>query len=50
VANNTVRNVYQLLEAVNQQAVGGVLYNGNAVLRQQATDLFDDLIQAGDIG
>jgi hypothetical protein len=47
VANNTTRNVYQLLLAVNRRAVNGVLYNGDATLRQQASDLFDALNSAG---
>jgi hypothetical protein len=50
VANNTTLNVYQLLRAVNQQAVGSVLYNGNSQLRGQAADLFGNLDQAGTIG
>jgi hypothetical protein len=50
VANNTTLNVIELLEAVNQQAAGGVLYSGDAALRQQANDLFDALNQAGSIG
>jgi hypothetical protein len=49
VANNTILNVYDLLQAVNQQAVNGVLYNGNTTLRKQASDLFGALIQAGSI-
>jgi probable HAF family extracellular repeat protein len=49
VANNTTRNVYQLLKAVNKKAVAGVLYNGDALLRQQAADLFDALNSAGGI-
>jgi hypothetical protein len=49
VANNTTLNVYQLLLAVNQQAVGGVLYNGDATLQAQAANLFDALNQAGSI-
>jgi CSLREA domain-containing protein len=47
VANNTVLNVYELLLAVNQRAVHGVLYNGDATLRQEAADLFDALNSAG---
>jgi hypothetical protein len=39
VANNTTCNVYQLLLAVNQKAVNGVLYNGNATLQAQAVGL-----------
>jgi hypothetical protein len=49
VVNNTTRNVYQLLAVVNQKAVGGVLYNGDATGRQEAADLFDALSQAGAI-
>jgi hypothetical protein len=32
---------------VNQQAVNGMLYNGNATLRPRATDLFSALNNAG---
>jgi hypothetical protein len=49
VANNTTLNVYQLLRAVNQRAVKGVLYGGNTTLRQQAADLFAALNDAGSI-
>ena len=49
MANNTTLNVYQLLAVVNQKAVGGVLYNGDATGRQEAADLFDALSQAGTI-
>jgi hypothetical protein len=49
VANNTVCNVYQLLQAVNQKAVKGVLYHGNATLRKQAAALFAALNDAGSI-
>jgi hypothetical protein len=49
VANNTTLNVYQLLQAVNQKAAGGVLSNGDATLRKEATDLFDALNKAGSI-
>ena len=50
VANNTTLNVYELLRAVNKQAAGGVLYNGNATLRKQADDLLVILNQTGAIG
>jgi hypothetical protein len=50
VANNSTLNVYELLRAVDQQAVHSVLYGGDATLRQQAADLFDALNQAGTIG
>jgi hypothetical protein len=49
VANNTTRNVYELL-AVNKKAVKGVLYNGDATLQAQAADLFNALNKAGGIG
>jgi hypothetical protein len=48
VTNGTARNVYELLRAVNQQAVNGVLYNGNAQSRDQCEDLFERLNRAGD--
>ena len=47
VVNNTRRNVYELLLAVNKKAVKGVLYNGSATLQAHAADLFDALNQAG---
>lgn len=50
VANNTTRNVYALLVAVNQQAVNGVPYNGKATPQAQCADLFSALNQAGSIG
>ena len=50
VANNTTLNVCALLLAVNKQAKNGVLYNGDAALRQEAADLFDALSGAGSIG
>src|SRR5262245_21300075 len=49
VANNTTLNVYQLLLAVNNQAVNGVPYNGDGVVREQAADLFDALDLVGGI-
>ena len=49
VANKTTLNVYELLEAVDQQAVFGVLYNGDTTLRKEANDLFDALNKAGSI-
>ena len=48
-ANNPTLTVNALLAAVNQQAVNGVLYNGDTTLRQQAADLFDALNNAGSI-
>jgi hypothetical protein len=50
VANNTTLDVYQLLLAVNQKAVNGVLYNGDATLLSQCADLLGALSQAGSIG
>ncbi|MHB1421825.1 MAG: hypothetical protein ACYC3I_01245 [Gemmataceae bacterium] len=43
VSNHTTLNVYQLLLAANEQAVNGVLYNGNAKLQRQADQVFDAL-------
>jgi len=48
--SNRSLNVYQLLRAVDQRAVNGVLCNGDAALRQKAADLFDAVNQAGRIG
>ncbi|MGH7174165.1 MAG: choice-of-anchor Q domain-containing protein, partial [Gemmataceae bacterium] len=47
VAKRTTLNVYQLLLAVNQQTVNGVLYNGNSLLQQQAVQVFDTLNNRG---
>jgi hypothetical protein len=49
MANNTTRNVYELLRAVDQQAVFGVLYNGDTTLQREANDRFDALNKAGSI-
>jgi hypothetical protein len=49
VANSSTLNVYQLLQAVNQMAVKGVLYNGDSSLSQEAAALFDVINQAGGI-
>jgi hypothetical protein len=52
VANNTTRNVYELLLAVNNQASNGSLYNGNpmqSTLQGEAAALLDALNQAGGI-
>ena len=43
VSNDATRNVYELLLAVNKQAVKGVLYNGDARLCEAAAELFDAL-------
>jgi hypothetical protein len=50
VANNTTLNVYEMLLAVNKQAVNGVLYGGSAALQKQVANLFAALNQAGSIG
>jgi hypothetical protein len=47
VANNTTLNVYQILKRANQQAVNGVLYNGDPTLRKAANDVFDGINAAG---
>jgi hypothetical protein len=49
VPNNSTRNVYELLLAVNNKAVNSVLYNGNATLQSEAADLFSKLNKAGNI-
>jgi uncharacterized repeat protein (TIGR01451 family) len=49
VANSSTLNVYELLQAVNQRAVNGLLYGGNTTLRQEAADLFNALNSAGGI-
>jgi hypothetical protein len=47
VANNTKRNVFELLRAVDQQVQNGILYNGNTVLQSAAEDLLDALNAGG---
>jgi hypothetical protein len=47
VADNTTLNVYELLLAANNLAVNGVLYGGDAGLRQMAFDVFDGVNRAG---
>jgi hypothetical protein len=49
VANGTTFNVYQLLLAVNQMAVSGVLYGGNATLQAEAAQLFNALNTVGSV-
>jgi sugar lactone lactonase YvrE len=49
VANNSTLDVYQLLLAVNNKAVNGVLYNGNTSLQTQCATLLGALDQAGSI-
>jgi hypothetical protein len=48
VVNGTTLNVFQLLKAVNRNAVNGLLYHGDARLRELAEDLFERLNRAGD--
>jgi hypothetical protein len=43
----TTLNVFELLKAVNQRAVAGVLCNGDVTLRDLAEDLFERLNRAG---
>jgi hypothetical protein len=50
VANNTALTVMDLLLATDDQAVNGVLYNGNTTRRKGANDVYSALSQAGDIG
>jgi hypothetical protein len=49
VANNSTLDVYAIVQGVNNQAVNGVLYSGNTTLRNEASDLFGKLMQAGSI-
>src|SRR5262249_36791636 len=49
VDNGTSLNVYQLLRAVNQRAVNGLLYGGDATLLAQADSVFKLLNQAGSV-
>ena len=49
VASKTTLNVYELLKALDRQAVYGVLYNGDKTLRNETNDLFSALMQAGAI-
>ena len=50
VANNSLLTVMDLLLAADQQAVGGLLYGGNAALRKQANNVFSAINDAGQIG
>ncbi|HEV3263574.1 MAG TPA: hypothetical protein VG013_42455, partial [Gemmataceae bacterium] len=49
VPNRTTLNVYQVLQAADQQAVNGVLYNGNTHLDCLADGVFDRIDRAGHI-
>lgn len=48
-ADNTVMTVMDLLLAVDNQTVNGVLYNGNASKRTMANNVFSAINQAGSI-
>jgi hypothetical protein len=50
VANNTTMTVMDLLLATNNQAVMGVLYNGNTARRNEANAVYSTLNDAGSIG
>jgi probable HAF family extracellular repeat protein len=49
VANNTTMTVMDLLLAVDSQARNGVLYNGDALKRDKANNVFGAINQAGHI-
>jgi hypothetical protein len=48
VADGTTLAVYQLMQRANDRAVGGVLYAGDAHLRDLAEDVFEHLGRIGD--
>jgi hypothetical protein len=50
VADNTTLTVLDLLKATDAQTVGGVLYNGNSLLRKMANTAYSTLNDAGSIG
>jgi hypothetical protein len=49
VANHTTMTVMSLLLATDDQAVGGLLYNGNAARRNMANSVYNTLNDAGSI-
>ena len=49
VANNTTLTVMGLLLATDDQAINGLLYNGNAARRNEANAVYSALNQAGSI-
>jgi hypothetical protein len=49
VTNNTTLTVMDLLLATNNQAVMGLLYNGNTAMRNEANAVFSTLNDAGNI-
>lgn len=50
VADNSVLTVLDLLKATDAQAVGGLLYNGDATLRKEANNIYSAINEEGDIG
>jgi hypothetical protein len=50
VADNTTLTVMDLLLASNDQAVHGLLYNGNATRRAHANAVYSAVNNAGGIG
>jgi hypothetical protein len=50
VANNTTMTLMGLLLATDDQAVNGVLYNGNMTKRNEANAVYSALNQAGSVG
>jgi hypothetical protein len=50
VANNTTMTVEDLLLATDEQAVGGLVYNGNTARRNEANAVYSTLNGAGSIG
>ena len=49
VANSTTLTVMDLLLATDDQAVTGLLYNGNAARRNEANAVYSALNQAGSV-
>ena len=49
VANNTTMTVMDLLLATDDQAVDGLLYNGDAARRNEANAVYGALNQAGSV-
>ena len=49
VAKNTTMTVMDLLLATDDQAINGLLYNGNAAKRNEANAVYSAINQAGDI-
>jgi hypothetical protein len=49
VANNTTLTVLDLLLATDNQAVNGLLYNGDAPKSNEANSVFSAVTQAGNI-